>query len=265
VALLLTPFVAPLCFDSWDRLFLRLWPLSLLLALVTAGLRWRRERGAFDALFTLTLVLFCHATFLSQGVGGSNFALWPFFCLLVAVTMVGLHSVSSPSLPRLPAAYLAGAVAVALLTGVPQLVANRRLDYLRRDGPVRASQHPRLAGLHLAGDFAPSLDELLAFFEQRVPADEAFTALPGEDPLYFALRRPPRLPLVQFDRTVSQWSPEELMQQIRDAGIRWIVVKRKRQLKRQPQNNFARSARLALRDYEPALENEAYLVLRRRR
>jgi hypothetical protein len=153
---------------------------------------------------------------------------------------------------------------VALLTGLPQLVQNRRLDYLHTEGPLRTSRHPRLAGLHAPGDFLPRLDELLAFLEREVPAREAFIAIPGEDPLYFALRRRPPLPLVEFDRTVNPWGPEELLARAQSAGVEWIVVKRKRQLKRQPQNRFARTLSLALAEYEPVLENDMYMVLRRR-
>lgn len=263
--LLVAPLVAPLLFDFWDRQFPRLWPLTLVLAAATAVLRWYRERKASHALLTLTLIAFCHGAFLSQGVEGSNFALWPFYSLLVAGIFVGLRELSPQLAPRPSQAYLAAAVSAALLTGLPQLVQNRRLDYLRREGPLRASQHPRLSGLHAAGDFIPRLDELLAFFEQQVPAEQPFTAIPGEDPLYFALRRRPRLPLVQFDRTVNPWSPQELLERARAAGIEWIVVKRLRQLRRQPQSHFARTLSLALERYEPVFQNDAYTVLRRRR
>lgn len=263
--LVAAPLLAPLLFDYWDRQFPRLWPLTLILAAATAGLCWRREQSAFQALLALTLIAFCHGTFLSQGVTGSNFALWPFYCLLVVVVFTGLQRLAPSHGPGPSRVYLAAAVGAALLTGVPQLVQNRRLDYLHTEGPVQASRHPRLSGLHASGAYLPRLDELLDFFEREVPATDAFTAIPGEDPLYFALRRRPRLPLVQFDRTVNPWGPEELLERARRAGVEWIVVKRGRQLKRQPQNRFARTLALANESYETVLQNDVYTVLRRRR
>jgi hypothetical protein len=239
--------------------------LTLVLAAATAALRWHRERAAFAALLTLTVVSFCHGAFLSQGIVGSNFALWPFYCLLVAMAFAGLRRLAAPDAPGPSRLYVAAAVGAALLTGLPQLGRNRRLDYLHIEGAPQASRHPRLSGLHAAGPFLPRLDELLDFFEREVPAADAFTAIPGEDPLYFALRRRPRLPLVQFDRTVNPWGPEELLERARGAGVEWIVVKRGRQLKRQPQNRFARTLSLARASYDTVLQNEVYTVLRRRR
>jgi hypothetical protein len=182
----------------------------------------------------------------------------------VTAIAVALRELAPPFASRASDAYLAAAIGVALLTGLPQLVQNRRLDYLHKEGRPQASRHPRLAGLHAPGEFLTRLDELLAFLEREVPARDAFIAIPGEDPLYFALRRRPPLPLVEFDRTVNPWGPEELLSRARDAGVEWIVVKRRRQLKRQPQNRFARTLSLALQECEVVLENDAYMVLRRR-
>jgi hypothetical protein len=266
-ALLLAPLLIPLVVGPGHRaaLFARLWPLTMPLAAVLAFLTWLRDRRRFEPLLTATLLVFCYGTFLSQGVTASSFAVWPVFCLLLAGILIGLRSLAPGLSPGLCEAYLAAAVAAAVVTGVPQLVTNRRLDYARHDGPVHASRHPRLAGLHTGGNYLPRLDELLAFFEQRVPAGEGFTAIPGEDPLYFALRRRPRLPLVQFDRTVNTLSPEQFVELAKASGIEWIVAKRQRQLLHQSQTHFPATVRLVLRDYEPVLENDTYLVMRRRR
>jgi hypothetical protein len=266
-ALLLAPLLAPLVVGPGHRaaLFARLWPLTMPLAAALAVLTWLRDRSRFEPFLVATLLGFCYGTFLSQGVAASSFAVWPVFCLLLGGILIGLRSLAPGLAPRLCEAYLAAAVTAAVVTGVPQLVSNRRLDYARHEGRVYASRHPRLAGLHAGGDYLPRLDELLAFFERRVPADEGFTAIPGEDPLYFALRRRPRLPLVQFDRTVNTLGPEQFVERAEASGIEWIVAKRKRQLRRQSQTRFAATVRLALRDYEPVFENDTYLVMRRRR
>jgi len=265
--LLVLPLLAPLTQGPAQRtaLFARLWPMAMPLAAALAVITWLRERGSFEPLLTATVLVFCYGTFLSQGVAASSFAVWPFFCLLLGSILIGLRSLAPGLAPRLGEAYLAATVVAALLTGVPQLLANRRLDYVHQEGRVQASHHPRLAGLNTPGDYLPRLDELLAFFEREVPADEGFTAIPGEDPLYFALRRRPRLPLVLFDGTVNTLAPTQLIEQAKASGIEWIVVKRQRQRRRQTQSEFVATTRLALADYEPAFDTPAYLVLRRRR
>jgi hypothetical protein len=265
--LLLLPLLAPLAQGPAQRaaLFARLWPLAMPLAAALAAITWLRERTSFSPLFTATVLVFCYGTFLSQGVAGSSFAVWPFFCLLLGSIVIGLRSLAPGLAPRLGEAYLAATVGAALLTGVPQLLANRRLDYIHQEGRVQPSRYPRLAGLNTPGDYLPRLDELLAFFERQVPPDEALTAIPGEDPLYFALRRRPRLPLVLFDGTVNTFGPAQLIERAKASGVEWIVVKRQRQRRRQTQSQFAATTRLALADYEPAFDTPAYLVLRRRR
>lgn len=263
--LLLAPVPLPLLFDNWTRVFFRLWPLTILLAGGLALVRWVRDRELFHLLFAGTIIAFCHASFLAQGVGGSSFAIWPFFCLVTACNVVGLKSLAPTLAPTLGELYLAGVVLTVLLTGVPVLASNLRLEYIHTAGPVRAARHPRLRGLHVSGDYLPRLEELLWFFESDVPADQGILEVHGEDPLYFALRRRPRLPVVLFDTTQDIYTPQELVDRALASGVDWLVIKKKRQIRQRPPAGLERVAPLALEHYEPVLDNDTYLVLRRRR
>jgi hypothetical protein len=159
--------------------------------------------------------------------------------------------------------YLLLAALLALVTGVPRLVENRRLNYLHAGGPVQASRHARLAGLHARGSYLPRLDELLRYLEASVPPEEPIAQIHGEDPLYFALRRRPPLPLTILDTTVNPYTPEELVRLFLERDVRWVVVKNKRQIRHQPMARFERVVALLRTRYAPVLENETYLVLRR--
>lgn len=262
-ALLALPFVWGLLADDGTRVFFRLWPFTLLLAAALALWRLTRPGQALAAALTLALVGLCQAAFLAHGVEGSSFALWPFFSILTASIAAGLSSMPIEKGPPVGESYLLLAALAALVTGTPRLLENRRLVYLHNAGPVMTSRHPRLAGLHVRGDYLPRLDELLQFLETSVPRDDAIAQIHGEDPLYFALRRRPRLPIVILDTTVNPYTPEQLVRLFLERDIRWVVVKKKRQIRHQPMARFERVVALVRASYSPVLENDTYLVLRR--
>lgn len=262
-ALLMLPLAWGLVADDGARVFFRLWPFTLLLASALALWSLLRGGAAFEAGLTLTLVLACEAAFLAQGVEGSNFALWPFFVILSASISAGLSSLRFEGALPVAECYLLLAAFAALVTGTPQLLANRRLAYVHGGGAPKTSRHPRLAGLHVPGPYLPPLDDLLDFLESCVPADEAIVEIHGEDPIHFALRRRPRLPLVIFDTTVNPYTPDQLVRLFLEREIAWVVVKKKRQIRHQPMAHLARVVSLLREHYVPVLENETYLVLRR--
>jgi hypothetical protein len=261
--LLLLPLAWGLLADDGTRVFFRLWPFTLSLATALAVRRIARGGRAFEAMLVLALVGLCLAAFLAHGVEGSNFALWPFFSILTAASAAFLASLSGAWGAQVGETYLALAAATALATGIPRLLENRRLNFIHDAGPVATSRHPRLAGLHVKGSYLPRLDELLAFLEANVPRGEGIAQIHGEDPLYFALRRPPPLPIAIFDRTVNPYTPVQLVSLFLDRDVRWVVVKKRRQIRHQPMAGFERVVRLLRLGYAPVLENETYLVLHR--
>jgi hypothetical protein len=262
-ALLLAPLVWGMLADDGTRVFFRLWPFTLLLAAALA--LWQLARGgkALEATLALALVGLCQAAFLALGLEGSSFTLWPFFSILSVTIAAALSSLSADKRTPVGETYLLAAALAALVTGTPRLLENRRLNYIHASGPVLVSRHPRLAGLHVSGSYLPRLDELLAFLEASAPPEEAIAQIHGEDPLHFALRRRPRLPIGVFDTTVNPYTPDQLVRLFRERDIRWVVVKKKRQMRHQPMARFDRVVALLRAEYAPVLENDTYLVLRR--
>jgi hypothetical protein len=262
-ALLVLPLVWGMLADDSTRVFFRLWPFTLLLAATLALWLLARRVNALEAMLALALVGLCQAAFLALGLEGSSFTLWPFFSILSVTIAAALSSLKTDKRTPVSEAWLLAAALTALVTGTPRLLENRRLNYLHAAGPVLTSRHPRLAGLHVSGSYLPRLDDLLDFLQANVPPEEAIAQIHGEDPLYFALRRRPRLPIGVFDATVNPYTPDQLVRLFLERDIRWVVVKKKRQMRHQPMARFDRVVALLRAEYAPVLENDTYLLLRR--
>jgi hypothetical protein len=101
-------------------------------------------------------------------------------------------------------------------------------------GPVVRSEFPSLAGLSARGPYIGELDTILFWMRDNVPAEDAFVFLPGEDPVFFALDRRPRLPSVYFFDVANPYSPAEIARFADEVGLRWVFVKDRLQLVEEP-------------------------------
>jgi hypothetical protein len=81
------------------------------------------------------------------------------------------------------------------------------------------------------GPFLPDFEELLRFAAQEIPASDGLILIPGEDPFYFATGRAPQFPVLLFDRSTDPLSPAELVAEAQRRNIRWLIVKRRLQIK----------------------------------
>src|SRR6185503_10603762 len=153
-----------------------------------------RTGPRFEAFLPLILVGVTHAAFLSQGVSGSSYAIWPLLIVMLAAagaTVAEALPARGPALVRivLPIASICLTVA-----GTEYVWTESRLGFARAGTrPIQHARHPRLVGMAGGGPYLPDLDALLEFCEREIPRDQPVLAVPGEDPLYFALRRPPAL------------------------------------------------------------------------
>src|SRR5438128_11763447 len=58
--------------------------------------------------------------------------------------------------------------------------------------------------------------------------------LPGEDPVFFALGRRPRMPSVYYYDVANPYSPAEVARFADAVGLRWVFVKDRLQLVEEP-------------------------------
>jgi hypothetical protein len=209
---------------------LALWPLATLAACGTGIVAIARDGLSLPRLLPFVVAGVATASFLSQGVMGSSYALWPLLAVCVADPVRRLVAGAQSRRTLLPIT-MAASAALVCVAGATYTFGEYRLGFVDLRGPVASSNFPSLAGLATPGDYAPELDSALESISALIPPNEPFIAFPGEDPIYFALARPPRFPITQFNRTVNPYTPSEL-RSLRDSfGVRWVLVKRNLQLR----------------------------------
>jgi hypothetical protein len=201
------------------------------LALVAAA----RDGARFETLLSLVLAGTTAGALMSQGLKYSTFGIFPVLVLAVASLVRDLaRFIERP--PRI--APMTGLVLALLLTmsGTAYTLINVRLLFVdvNAPGPVVRSEFPTLAGLSAPGPYIGDLDAVLFWMQDNVPADDPFVFLPGEDPVFFALGRPPRMPSVYVYDVANAYSPAETARFADDVGLRWVFVKDRLQLVDEP-------------------------------
>jgi hypothetical protein len=228
VGLLVAPFLGSLVYlflnDDLDERgdnLLALWPLLLLVSAAFA-IAELRKGITLRRLLPFFILAAIHGTFLSQQLWGSTYAIWPLLMILVAYILVSLPGGVGWVKPALAAAI----GATFLVCGGLYAVGHERLDYIQiPNAPLQAATLPALRGMADRGPFLPNFEELLRFAETEIPAGDGLLLIPGEDPFYFATGRVPQFPVLLFDRTTDPYSAEQLVDEARRRGIRWVIVK----------------------------------------
>jgi hypothetical protein len=201
------------------------------LALVAAA----RDGARFETLLPLVLAGTAAGALMSQGLKYSTFGIFPVLVLAVASLVRDLaRFIERP--PRI--APMTGLVLALLLTmsGTAYTLINVRLLFVdvNAPGPVVRSEFPTLAGLSAPGPYIGDLDAVLFWMQDNVPADDPFVFLPGEDPVFFALGRRPRMPSVYVYDVANAYSPAETARFADNVGLRWVFVKDRLQLVDEP-------------------------------
>jgi len=220
---------------------LLLWPIGLSVGAAAAAFAIARGELTLPKLLPIVALGVATAAFVSQGVRGSTYALWPFLILAMAEP-ARLLLVSRPGPAARSVAVAIGVL--AMVSGLTYSLGEYRLGFVRLDGPVATSTYPGLAGLAAPGRYVPEMDQMLRRIDALVPRDDGIVAFPGEDPLFYALGRRPQFPLVAFDVTVDPYTPTELGVLRETTRIRWVLVKRELQLSGPVWNASAKIAAL---------------------
>jgi hypothetical protein len=211
------------------KYLLSLWPFLLIASFVTSAAAARQRKGV-ALMLPFIVIGTIPAAFLSQGLWGSTYALWPLLIVLIASALTALGNWTEQGTAM--TTIISFAVALSLLiSGAHYVFSNVRLTYAKiTDGrPVRSGL-PALRGLTVRGPWLPQFDELAAYAKAKIPAEDGLLIIPGEDPFYYATGREPRFPVLLFDYIGNPYSPEEIADMARAHDIRWLVVKRQLQL-----------------------------------
>jgi hypothetical protein len=238
-------------------------PPVLTAASILAVIRVATDGPDFETLLPLVLTATTAGAVLSQGLGSSTYGIFSLLVLALAalVRLVGQY-VDKP----VRVASLTGVLLSVLLTlsGTSYVLTSTRLSFVdvNAAGEVTRSTFPSLAGLSAAGPYIADLDAMLFWARDNVAPDEPMVFLPGEDPAFFALGRPPRLPSVYFYDVANPYSPAEIVTFADVIGLRWVFVKDRLQLREEPPLNQALIAALT-EDATLVARVSAYRIYRR--
>lgn len=267
ILLLVAPFLwtmATLAFsnDPSDRAdqFLSLWPhllvLSAALALWNLHLASRAVNPSLNMLLPIILLVTIHATFLSQQLWGSTYAIWPLLILLIAALLAQVPTIARPVAIVIAATFL--------INGSLYAVSHERLSYIQLDGAPAHATLPSLRGLTTPGPWIPGFEELVRVTNAEIPPNDGILLVPGEDPLYFATGRTPQFPILLFDPATDPYTPQQTRDQARDRNIRWLILDTNPQLAASPYDQLPAVTAVLLQDFAPYRTLANFTIYRRR-
>ena len=267
ILLLVAPFLwtmATLAFsnDPSDRAdqFLSLWPhllvLSAALALWNLHLASRAVNPSLNMLLPIILLVTIHATFLSQQLWGSTYAIWPLLILLIAALLAQVPTIARPVAIVIAATFL--------INGSLYAVSHERLSYIQLDGTRAHATLPGLRGLTTPGPWIPGFEELVRVTNAEIPPNDGILLVPGEDPLYFATGRTPQFPSLLFDPATDPYTPQQTRDQARDRNIRWLILDTNPQLAASPYDQLPAVTAVLLQDFAPYRTLANFTIYRRR-
>ena len=256
---------------------LHLWPIWLIASFAIA--LWKLPRAtSLSQLLPFVVLGTIHGAFLSQQVS-STYALWPMLMILIAVSVVALAPTkrvydptkySAENIVTQPSAVLLTAFTVVVsfamfLAGGFYAISHARLSYADLSGDtLEHSNLPALSGLAIRGQYLPDFEELVAYTDREIPRGDAIFMLPDEDLFYFATGRNPQFPVLIIDNTANPYSAVQLVQIANERDVRWLIVKRRLQLKGEPLSFKPQLLELLYHDFEPVASLNNYEVYRRK-
>lgn len=131
-----------------------------------------RRNHADDLLVRLSpivLIASVHATFLSHGIVGSSYHMWPFAILLIGYIEKFINS------KKLSLIFLVFLTAI-LARSVKD---NYAMGYIDATGLMARATTGRLAGLSTPGEWIGQFESMIAYVQTSIPMDDRVAFLPG--------------------------------------------------------------------------------------
>lgn len=201
------------------------YPFIFIVSFVIAIISLKNLSGVTSFL-PFILIGTMHGIFLSQQLWGSTYATWALLLILIATVLPFIYRISKTESARW-LTYFSALISITLLiSGGFYVYSNERLDYVSfEDGELEHSKLPQLAGLSMRGTYISDFEELVDYANQNIPADDGILILPGEDLFNYTTGRKPKMSVLLFDVTNNPLNAEQIMQEVKDKDIRWLIVK----------------------------------------
>ncbi|MBX7169362.1 MAG: hypothetical protein K1X72_00160 [Pyrinomonadaceae bacterium] len=201
------------------------YPFLFIVSLIIGFISLKKVSG-INSFLPFILIGTMHGIFLSQQLWGSTYATWALLMILIAATFPFIYQISKTESSQW-LIFLAGIISLSLLiSGGFYVYSNERLDYVSfDDGEMQHSKLPQLQGLSMRGTYISDFEELVEWTNQNIPPDEGILILPGEDLFNYTTGRKPKMSVLLFDVTNNPLSTEQILQEVKDKDIRWLIVK----------------------------------------
>ncbi len=242
--------------DDMADALLALWPVLLVLAAIVAVVKLRRG-VTLERMVPFVILAAIHGAFLSQQLWGSTYAIWPLLMVLVATLVAALPAAVRWLRPVVGVVF----AAALLVCGGVYATSLARLSYADiPEGAAVGSQVTALRGMRTPGKYMENFDELVRWTDENIPQGDALLVIPGEDPFYYATGRVPRFPVTMMDPATDPYSAEELMNETRRRGVKWVIMKTKLQSKENPMPGQEETLELVERNYGVVIQLKGYEV-----
>lgn len=169
-----------------------------------------------------SFVAAAHATYLSHGIVGSSYGVWPLISILIYSGVITLQKRIS-CIPWKFLLYPWILLLTLLLT--QSLITFESHGFYQRYGEVMRATHPRLVGLSIRGPWISEMEGIVSFIE-KLPAEDSFAFFPGEDPLYAITGRANPMPCVQFQSITCLTPPDEYLSLLNEKRVPWVIIKK---------------------------------------
>jgi len=219
-------FIVMLCFIFYAYSFIKkptlatwwhIWPAAMICSCYCS---FRHERLTNSSLAIFVIVLTCLAAFISQGFWGSSYSMWGLLSVLLAATF-----------SKIPTFRKVNVLLVFFLCAVlgHDIYTNARLQYISYEGRNSISRLNHMSCIGTNGDWFSEIYTIEKFINTTIMADESFTQIPGEDPLYYITDRKPHLKYFQLNATTFLHNSHYMLDDIKRNNIKWVIFKTKLQ------------------------------------
>ncbi len=173
-------------------------------------------------LFPLIALPTAHATFLSHGIAGSSYGLFPLIFGLFAYMQDRLQRTKTRAIGFTILTFLMSISVGTLLRSNSYL---EQFNYIQTYGELTYATHPSLRFMATQGNWIPDFEELIAYTEEHIPKDEPVLYIPGEDPFYATTNRMPPFDFFQWSQFTYPFPIEDYIPRLTQKKINWVIIK----------------------------------------
>lgn len=180
-------------------------------------------------LFLLPIVIIgvSYSSFLSQGVLGSSYGIWPLFFIMLAFIYKYLIEYYGSFDWLKPIIILTFLISICLGVGVYK---NNRLRFVSINGDMQKASRTNFEFIATPGNWINEMEVLFAYIDKNIPINESMISIPAEDPIFFATKRDPVLKYFQLNIVTCPFSEKQIINDIKVNNIKWIIWKTKPQM-----------------------------------